>query len=367
MGYLTVDHLVQGNVEMTTEWFDFLISLLFGTEKQANAKAGLALGVHKSLISLYRTSHSHPPSEKISMMILQKALSEGLHIDMDYDPPVLPEPLLKGATAKQIQDWWREDDRTDEDILECINKDFETLDMYLEGIHMGVYRALIISGPPGIGKSYPITQKVQQWGLDENQFRLAKGTIRPTHLYKNLYETMDEDCLMVLDDADAVWHHEDSLNLLKAALDTTGTRYICYKAESDFLRKYDLPDEFEFNGRVIFLTNLDLPSVANAGNQLSESVKAVLSRCHHISIGSHDFRSMMLRIRDMILRKDMLRSHGIESYAEALEIATFIEQNAEALHNKGELSLRGIVKMVEHVHYAKKRGKGFDWRSMVRL
>ena len=98
----------------------------------------------------------------------------------------------------------------------------------------------------------------------------STGTITTAGLYEVLFKNRHK--LIVFDDCDAVFKEADSINLLKGALDTYEVREIAkmtkgntfdsmgmndFEIESTYQDDPSkLPNKFEFNGQVIFISNL---------------------------------------------------------------------------------------------------------------
>jgi hypothetical protein len=150
----------------------------------------------------------------------------------------------------------------------------------------GDQASVVVSGPGGLGKSHTVTAALESAGLtdvtvlDEFQvgsvidtaksYRVIKGYSTPKGLYRTLYE--NKDGVVVFDDCDSVLKDPVSLNLLKAALDSYDRRIISWRAD---MRDEELPQSFEFKGRIIFISNL--PSEALDQAIISRSMAVDLS------------------------------------------------------------------------------------------
>ena len=80
-------------------------------------------------------------------------------------------------------------------------------------------------------------------------------------LYKKLYEHSHKGHVVCFDDCDAILYDDLALNLLKAALDTGKKRTLCWNTESRTLMAEGMPNSFEFNGGVVFITNIKFDNV----------------------------------------------------------------------------------------------------------
>ena len=62
------------------------------------------------------------------------------------------------------------------------------------------------------------------------------------------------------------------------------SRKISWNSDSNFLRREGVPGEFEFNGSVIFITNLKFDSTRQT--KIKDHLEAILSRCHYLDLDS---------------------------------------------------------------------------------
>ena len=75
--------------------------------------------------------------------------------------PVSKEVFLKEAKATEAVEAL-EEPKTQEERMAEIQQRFDILDDMAEACKEGTVRALILSGPPGIGKSYGVTTKLEE-------------------------------------------------------------------------------------------------------------------------------------------------------------------------------------------------------------
>lgn len=231
---------------------------------------------------------------------------------------------------------------TDEQIEERLNNSFDVLSLMSQAICDGNTKSLIVSGAPGLGKSFTVEKIVEAHGADRVGF--CKGFTRPTGIYKLLYEYQHPHNVTVFDDCDAVFSDETSLNLLKAACDTLDKRRISWGSETNMTASdgTNLPRQFEYNGAIIFITNLDFEALIAAGNKLSPHLEALMSRSHYINLGMKSKRDYMVRIKQVI-KLGLLERQGLTKDQEVI-IMSFIEENIDRIR---ELSLRMVIKASE--------------------
>lgn len=245
--------------------------------------------------------------------------------------------LLKGEEARMPAE------QTDEEIDAKITRRFRALDVMAQATINGLNNALIVSGPAGLGKSYSIEASLKEAEvLHGIRFESIKGFVRATGVYKMLYEMREPGSVIVFDDADSVLLDDISLNLLKAALDTTEERWISWRSESKMEGSDGefLPNSFLFEGQVIFITNLDFEGMIERGSKIAPHLEALLSRSHYLDIDIRTPREYIIRIKQ-VCRHGMLRKKGLTADQEA-EVIDYMVRHADRLR---ELSLRMALKL----------------------
>jgi hypothetical protein len=210
---------------------------------------------------------------------------------------------------------------------------------------LGQIRSLIISGPAGLGKSFAVERAVRNYDPEEVKSVIAKGFVRPTGLYLLLHQFRHKGCVIVLDDADSIFADQDALNLLKAACDTTRRRILSWRSETKMTDVDGEPvdREFEFEGTIIFITNIDFDAQIAKGGRGAEHFEALVSRSHYVDCDMHSIRDYIVRIRQVV-RGGMLRDvKGLNVHGERI-VMDFIEENASRLR---ELTLRMALKLAD--------------------
>ena len=221
---------------------------------------------------------------------------------------------------------------------------FEALEIMAEATGKGINRSLIVSGPAGLGKSFTVEAKLAELEQKGHSVTYIKGYVRPLALYKLLYETRHPNSVLVFDDSDSVFYDDVSMNLLKGACDSTERRVLHWLSRSLDKEEDDegesIPEKFEFQGSVIFITNYDFDAMIESGNKLAPHFQALVSRSHYLDLAMKTKMDYIVRIRQVV-RGGMLRDRGFNA-AEQTMILEFIENNMERLR---ELSLRMVVKI----------------------
>lgn len=231
---------------------------------------------------------------------------------------------------------------TEADVLVKLTDRFDAMHLMSLATATGKNRSLIISGPAGLGKSHGVMQVTE--GLDTKgyQTRVVRGFVRPTGLYKTLYDFRHKHCVIVFDDADSVFGDDVSLNLLKTACDMTKSRVLSWLTESKMEDEEGerLPRSFEFEGSIIFITNYDFDAMIQAGTKLAPHFEAMISRSHYLDLAMHTKLDYIVRIKQ-VLALGMLSAEGF-SKSQENEVLNFVVKYQETLR---ELSLRMVLKL----------------------
>ena len=252
------------------------------------------------------------------------------------------DELKTGATADKPT----ENNETDEQAIERIAARFSILDEMAEAVSTSKVRAMIVSGPPGIGKSYGVERALEKQNMFQDiagtsrKFEVVKGAMSAIGLYKKLYEHSGKGHVVCFDDCDAILYDDLALNLLKAALDTGKKRTLHWNTESRTLMAEGMPNSFEFFGGVIFITNIKFDNVKS--KKLQDHLQALQSRCHYLDLTIDSMRDRMLRIRQ-ICRIGMLEKYGMPKDEEE-RLIQFVFENK---HKLREISLRMVLKIAD--------------------
>ena len=128
----------------------------------------------------------------------------------------------------------------------------------------GITPSVILCGAPGVGKTFKVRQELKNAGYNEgHNLCTIKGKCTPRVLYTTLMNYKKKGDIVVIDDADGLVGPkapEDCINILKAALDSTGDedgRLVSYGV-AGVIRDdegMELPKRFYYNGGCIVITN----------------------------------------------------------------------------------------------------------------
>ena len=270
----------------------------------------------------------------------------------DQEAPTMTETAI--VTQPKIKE-------TDEQIIERIAERFSILEDMTTAVKEGDVRAMIVVGPPGVGKSYGVHKRLNEVGiLDEVagrvKYQVVKGAMTALGLYAKLYEFSDPGCVLVFDDCDSVLMDELSLNILKAALDSGKRRTIHWNADSNLLNKQGIPNKFDFRGGVVFITNLKFENIRS--KKLQDHLGALQSRCHYIDLTLDTEHDKYLRIKQIADTGELFRDYGFDETTQE-EILAYMKDNAKKFR---EMSLRTALKLADL-----RKSVGERWKRVAEI
>ena len=237
---------------------------------------------------------------------------------------------------------------TDDQIKGRLRERFQVLEDMTRAVKKGQVRAMIVSGPPGVGKSFGVEAVLSKHDTMASiagneklkKYEVVKGAMSALGLYKKLFEFSGTKNILVFDDCDSVLLDDLSLNILKAALDSGKKRMIHWNTESHALNRDGIPDSFEFKGGAIFITNIKFDNVKS--RKLRDHLEALESRCHYLDLTIDTDREKILRIRQ-IIEDGMLDEYEFGDEGREA-VVNFIDENKGELR---ELSLRMVLKIAD--------------------
>ena len=218
-----------------------------------------------------------------------------------------------------------------------INERFGFVEKLVNMVAAGVQPSAVITGEGGLGKTYTVTKTLEKNGykdisdLGEFQvgsvintakcFTMVKGFSTAKGLYRTLFE--NQKSVIVFDDCDAVLKDPVALNLLKGALDSYGKRIISWNAD---MRDEDLPRSFEFQGRVIFISNMDQDRIDQAIRSRSMMIDLAMTLDQKIE-----------RMDSISKTAEFLPEYDAKVKADALALIREVKDEAK------EISLRTLI------------------------
>ena len=250
---------------------------------------------------------------------------------------------------------------TDEQIVERLRGRFQVLKDMTKAVKEGTVRAMIVTGPPGVGKSFGVEEVLSRDDLFDTlgnrkpKYEIVKGAMSAVGLYSKLYHYSEKGNVIVFDDCDSVLLDDLSLNILKAALDSSKKRTISWNTDSRVLRSEGVPDKFEFKAGAIFITNIKFENVRS--KKLQDHLAALESRCHYIDLQMDTDREKVLRIKQ-IVQDGMLDTYEFEEVVRD-EVVDYIVNNRAKMR---ELSLRTVLKVADL-----RKSFPTNWQSMAEV
>lgn len=141
-----------------------------------------------------------------------------------------------------------------------INQRFEFLGNLTQMVIGGVTPSLIVTGEGGLGKTHSVNQAIKETDMTESDYVFFKGYSTARGLYNALYDNNGK--LIIFDDCDSVLEDKVAVNILKSALDSYEKRTITWMAKMNKNDEY--PQQFDFTGRIIFISNKSKESMNDA-------------------------------------------------------------------------------------------------------
>ena len=269
--------------------------------------------------------------------------------------------FLSGKVEDQVSKVQVKVEESETDAMNRIASRFAVLDEMSKACIAGDIRAMIVTGPAGIGKSHGVTTQMEKASMFDKiggkrpRFEIVKGAMSGIGLFATLYKYSDAKNVLVFDDCD-IWEDQDAINVLKGALDSGKTRRISWNKDSRILRDEGIPNTFNFNGSVIFITNKTFDN--KKSSKMQPHLDALQSRCHFLDLTVDTERDKMLRIKQVHRDADggLFADYDF-SQEQTDEIMAFIDTNHTKLR---EVSLRMCLKIADLVKISA------NWRELAK-
>jgi hypothetical protein len=217
----------------------------------------------------------------------------------------------------------------------------------------GVQPSAVITGEGGLGKTFTVTKTLESKGYKDISdladfqvgsiinmrkcFTFVKGYSTPKGLYRTLFE--NNKSIIVFDDCDSVLKDPIALNILKSALDSYGKRIISWNAD---MRDEDLPRSFNFEGRVIFISNLDEGKIDQAIRSRSMMIDLSMTTDQKIE-----------RMETIAAAEEFLPEYDSSIKNDALALIRELKDEVK------EISLRTLISV------SKIRASNTDWKDLA--
>jgi broad-specificity NMP kinase len=248
-----------------------LFSVDFWKPEDKSSKPAVTLYYHKGDLKKVMKIVTHlakNPSKNVRIEdVLKENLNEDEEIDIDLSEPKPQksvDPAVKKAD-KKVDDY----DFGDPETI------FEDLKTYVKMVISGKQPSLLVTGSPGVGKTYLVTEQLKKSSVP---FIHIKGRSTAAGMYTALYDNNGK--ILLFDDCDSIFSSDDAVNILKGALDSYGDRSISWlvgKPIKSPTTGQTVPTSFEFTGRVIFISNLPQRKINDAIKSRSFVIEVALS------------------------------------------------------------------------------------------
>lgn len=216
-----------------------------------------------------------------------------------------------------------------------IEKNFNSMMAALECLldtQANSVNSLIVSGKGGVGKTYNVDKRLQQ--ADDNfeiDYKKISGKVTTMGLYEALYKSRHAASVLLLDDVD-IFSDETNIDLLKAVLDTSAKRVVSYSTSAKYLDQQGIPKQFEFRGKVIFLTNKNLSQMAKGKNSLAPHIDALITRSIFIDLQLFTNEEVMIHIENIMKKTNLLENQFVSKEGSE-QILNWMLKNEESLRS----------------------------------
>ena len=247
--------------------------------------------------------------------------------------------------------------RTDAEVLRDLQDRFGMLDKLTKASLGANIRSLVVTGAPGVGKTYTVEQVLEN--TPNAKFEIVKGGLSAVNLYKLGWRNRKAGNVVVLDDADGIFLDEDALNILKALCDSSPIRRVSWLKESASLKEEDIPTSYDFHGSFIFISNLDFQKYVDmGGNKYVAHFEALMSRSLYLDLRLFDRQAISLWINHIATAGKMFAKEEVSDEL-GTEILDWVADHRDDLR---ELSLRTTVKLIQLA-----KGNPTEWPRMAEV
>ena len=245
---------------------------------------------------------------------------------------------------------------SDEELNETTLDVFEEIKAKTYQVRYGYANSLMVTGQSGVGKTHTVKEVLKETKAD---YKFIKGGISTSGLFELLFERHNQ--FIVFDDCDNVMKETQSINILKAALDSYPEREVSRPLKTSFStkgmdmedivanyqgdvsmakkkhlfnikNKGKMPKSFIFTGQVIFISNLK-------SHELDSNL--VTRASAHIDIDlSH--QEILDRMREVM--SGMSSKLSLPEKEEVLELLDYLTINFVTRH---PLSIRALVNALD--------------------
>lgn len=221
---------------------------------------------------------------------------------------------------------------------------------------------LLVMGDAGTGKTHWVQQALLDADVQQNVEMIKGGTMTAASLFVTMYLNKDAERIMVFDDVDLLGHPEKNkiIPMVLGACEEGRDREVTWSTakKNALMEQYNVPFNFKFNGKIIFITNYTWDDIRAKAKQWTQ---AFSSRFNHAEcIFTHEQKYMYTR--HLVDNENMLANNcRVHEYDDDNDIThsgypqivideaiEFIDNNYE---NFSEITPRVAVKVADTIYY----------------
>lgn len=202
---------------------------------------------------------------------------------------------------------------------------FKDLEELLDLVIKGIQPSILITGMAGVGKSKIVELMLAKHHKSKGtDYVVIKGASSPFGLYSALF--LNRKKIVIFDDTDSVFKDDKAVNILKAALDSNDVREVSWFSKATLDKHPDeitqddtdagkYPNQFEFEGQIIFISNLHQSMIDPAVKSRSFTIDITLTEEEMII----RMQALLIKVRPDLKEKfkqevlDALKQSGVAS------------------------------------------------------
>ena len=203
------------------------------------------------------------------------------------------------------------------------------------------------------------------------QPRKLSGTASGVALFCELQKGHNKGQITIIDDTDKILEDTEMLDLLKASLDSQPGKEVSWTKYSTAIKAENLDTSFVYNGRMIIITNVSLPTAKDEVKSIRrQRLDPVMSRCVYLPAGLPSAVWQMEAIKMFFTGYANHSRYKLRCFDESnlsdevkLDIIEWMDENK---HKLIEISFRSVAKIVALVNHRPENWKRLARTTMIR-